>query len=53
VEKTQFLSSNPGGNKTCKYNSFHPYFIFRTKWFKRKAITRSFKGGGSLFTPSL
>jgi len=53
VDKTQFLSLNRGGNKTYKYKSSYSYFSFITKWFKRKASTRSFKGGISLFTLSL
>jgi len=52
-EKPQIFDSIPVGNLPQNIKSLIHYFSFRTKWFKRKANTRSFKGGVSFLTLSL
>ena len=45
VEKTQFFSRNPVGNHPINTTHLIHNDSFRTNQFKRKANTRSFKGG--------
>ena len=51
--KTQFFSPNPLENQPINTNPLIHKFSFRTKRFKIKVSTRSFKGGVSLLNLTL
>jgi len=48
--KRPVLSPTSGGNSSCKYHSSHSNLFIQNEAFKRKASTRSIKGGVSLLT---